>query len=150
MYIKIKSRISKFYAFFHKKKAQSCLMTFFFCKRPVLIYLHARELFRFLFSSADFHQNQVFTNKPPGNIISVSSILDPDQDQCSGFKLFAKGYWQTTKFSAGMQRLITVVFNIGSFKLRYTCNVYYKYLDTLNIFHMLCPFKQSKSNIQRI
>ena len=29
----------------------------FFCKRPVLIYLHARELFKFLFSSADFLQN---------------------------------------------------------------------------------------------
>ena len=28
-----------------------------FCKRPVLIYLHARELFVFLFSSADFLQN---------------------------------------------------------------------------------------------
>ena len=25
----------------------------------------------------------------------------------SGFKLFAKGYWQTIKFSAGMQRVIT-------------------------------------------
>ena len=28
-----------------------------FCKRPVLIYLHARELFMFLFLSADFLQN---------------------------------------------------------------------------------------------
>ena len=28
-----------------------------FCKRPVFIYLHARELFTFLFSSADFLQN---------------------------------------------------------------------------------------------
>ena len=28
-----------------------------FCKRPVLIYLHARELFMFSFSSADFLQN---------------------------------------------------------------------------------------------
>ena len=31
-----------------------------FCKRPVLIYLHARELFMFLFSSADFLQNKDF------------------------------------------------------------------------------------------
>ena len=28
-----------------------------FCKRPVVIYLHASELFMFLFSSADFLQN---------------------------------------------------------------------------------------------
>ena len=28
-----------------------------FCKRPVLIYLHARALFMFLLSSADFLQN---------------------------------------------------------------------------------------------
>ena len=84
----------------------------------------------------------------------MSNSLDPDQDQRSGFKLFAKGYWQTTRFSTGMQRVITVVFNIlsniGSFQLRYTCNVYHKYSDTLNTFHMLCPFKQSKINIQRI
>ena len=37
----------------------------------------------------------------------VSNSLDPDQDQQSGLKLFAKGYWQTSKFSAGMQRVIT-------------------------------------------
>ena len=84
----------------------------------------------------------------------MSNSLDPDQDRHSGFKMFAKGYWQTTKFSAGMQRVITVVFNIlsniGSFQLRYTCNVYHKYSDTLNTFHMLCPFKQSEINIQRV
>ena len=53
----------------------------FFCKRPVLIYLHARELFMFLFSSADFLQNLVFTNKPPGITIGVSNSLNPDQDR---------------------------------------------------------------------
>ena len=51
-----------------------------FCKRPVLIYLHARELFMFLFSSADFLQNRAFTNKQPGSIIRVSNSLDQDQD----------------------------------------------------------------------
>ena len=54
-----------------------------FCKRPVLIYLHARELFMFLFSSADFLQNQVFKNKPPRTTIRVSNSLDPDQDRHS-------------------------------------------------------------------
>ena len=51
-----------------------------FCKRPVLIYLHARELFKFLLSSADFLQNNVFKNKPPRTTIRVSNSLDPDQD----------------------------------------------------------------------
>ena len=50
-----------------------------FCKGPVLIYLHARELFKFLFSSADFLQNKVFfKNKPPRTTIRVSNSLDPD------------------------------------------------------------------------
>ena len=37
----------------------------------------------FLFSSADFLQNKVFTNKPPGITIGVSNSLDPDQDRHS-------------------------------------------------------------------
>ena len=37
----------------------------------------------FLFSSADFLQNYFFKNKPPGTTISVSNILDPDQDRHS-------------------------------------------------------------------
>ena len=45
------------------------------------MYLHARELFMFLFSSADFLQNQVFKNKPPRTPIRVSNSLDPDQDR---------------------------------------------------------------------
>ena len=54
-----------------------------FCKRPELIYLHARELFMFLFSSADFLQNYFFKNKPPRTTIRVSTSLDPDQDRHS-------------------------------------------------------------------
>ena len=54
-----------------------------FCKRPVLIYLHARELLMFLFSSADFLQNKVLKNKPPRTTIRVSNKLDPDQDRHS-------------------------------------------------------------------
>ena len=37
----------------------------------------------FLFSSADFLQNKVFTNKPLGTTIGVSNSLDPDQDRRS-------------------------------------------------------------------
>ena len=56
-------------------------MTHYFATRPVLIYLHARELFMFLFSSADFLQNSAFKNKPPRTTIRVSNSLDPDQDR---------------------------------------------------------------------
>ena len=55
-YRKIKSRINKVYAFFIRNNLTVIYATFF-CKRPVLIYLHARELFMFLFLSADFFQN---------------------------------------------------------------------------------------------
>ena len=37
----------------------------------------------FLFSSADFLQNQVFENKPPMTTIGVSNSLDPDQGKHS-------------------------------------------------------------------
>ena len=62
------------------KKISLLLNDTLFCKRPVLIHLHAREFFMFLFSSADFLQNCVFKNKPPRTTIKVSNSLDPDQD----------------------------------------------------------------------
>ena len=37
----------------------------------------------FLFSSADFLQNEVFKNKPPRATIGGSNRLDPDQDRHS-------------------------------------------------------------------
>ena len=37
-----------------------------FCKRPVLIYLHARELFMFLLSSADFLNIKFLKINHPG------------------------------------------------------------------------------------
>ena len=54
-----------------------------YSKRSVLIYLHARELFMFLFSSADFLHNKVFKNKPRRTTIRVSNNLDRDQDRHS-------------------------------------------------------------------
>ena len=68
---------------FFIRKISLLLNDTLFCKRPVPIYLHARELFMFLFSSADFLQNKVFKNKPPRTIIRVSNSLDPDQDRHS-------------------------------------------------------------------
>ena len=64
-----------------------------------------------------------------------------------GFKLFAKGYWQTTKLSTCMQRVITGKY----FSVQYTVSyrdihayVYHKYSDTLNTFNMLCPLNKAK------
>ena len=65
----------------------------------------------------------------------------------SGFKLFAKGYWQTTKLSTDMQRV-----TIGKyFSFQYIVSyrdihayVYHKYSDTLNTFNMLCPLNKTK------
>ena len=65
---------------FSQEKISLLLNDTLFCKRPVLIYLHARELFMLLFSSADFLQNKVFENKPHRTTIRVSNSLDPDQD----------------------------------------------------------------------
>ena len=65
----------------------------------------------FLLLSADFLQNQVFTNKPPGPLSECQTVwIQIKTDilwSSSGFKLFAKDYWQTTQFPAGMQRVTT-------------------------------------------
>ena len=65
----------------------------------------------------------------------------------SGFKLFAKGYWQTTKLSTGMQRVLRGKY----FSVQYIVSfrdihayVYHKYSDTLNTFSMLCPLNKAK------
>ena len=68
---------------FFIRKNRTVINYTLFCKRSVLIYLHARELFMFLFSSADFLQNYFFKNKPPRTTIRVSNSLDPDQDRHS-------------------------------------------------------------------
>ena len=97
--------------FSYEKISLFCNDTFF-CKCPVLMYLHARELFMFLFSSADFLQNLVFfTNKPPRTTIGVPNSLDPDQDRHSvglhlGSNCLQKAFGRR-KLSAGMQRVIT-------------------------------------------
>ena len=138
---------------FHKKKISLLLNDTLFCKRPVLIYLHARELFMFLFSSADFLQNKVFKNKPPRTTIRESVIQFESRSRrsfcwsSSGFKMFAKGYWQTTKLSTGMQRVITGKYFSVQYIVSYRdihAYVYHKYSDTLNTFNMLCPLNKAK------
>ena len=97
---------------FSSEKSSVLLNHTLFSKRPVLIYLHARELFMFLFSSAEFLQNYVFLQinhrGSPSECQTVWIQIKIDVLWSSSwFKLFAKGYWQTTKFSTGMQRAIT-------------------------------------------
>ena len=62
-------------------------------------------------------------------------------------QLFAKGYWQTTKLSTGMHRVLTGKY----FSVQYIFShwdihayVYHKYADTLNTFNMLCPLNKAK------
>ena len=105
----------------------------------------------FLFSSADFLQNLVFTNKSPRTIIGEPNSLDPDQDGHSVRLYLGSNCLQTTKFSAGMQRVITgkyfsvhILSHIGSFQLGYMYSI-----NTRTFRHAM-PFKQTKSNIQRI
>ena len=55
-----------------------------------------------LFSSADFLQNYVFTNKPPGTTMGVSNTLD-------------------TVWHAKSYNRYNILSHIGSFQLGYTC-----------------------------
>ena len=66
----------------------------------------------------------------------------------SGSKPFAKGYWQTTKLSTGMQRVITGKYFSVQYIVSYRdihVYIYHKYSDTLNTFNMLCPL--NKANV---
>ena len=89
-----------------------------------------------------------FKNKPPRTTIKVSNSLGPDQDRHSvGFKLFAKGYLQTTKLSTDMHRALTGKHFIVQYIVSYWdihAYVYHKYSDTLNTFNMLCPLNKAK------
>ena len=61
--------------------------------------------------------------------------------------MFAKGYWQTTELSTGMQRVITGKYFCVQYIVSYRdihAYVYHKYSDTLNTFDMLCPLNKAK------
>ena len=84
----------------------------------------------FLLLFADFLQNYFFTNKPPGPLSECQTVwIQIKTDtlwSSSGFKLFAKDYWQMTQFPAGMQRVITG--HIGRL-----LSWLYMYIYTINI-----------------
>ena len=82
----------------------------------------------------------------------MSNGLDPDRDRHSvglhlGSYCLQKGYWQTTKLSTGMQRVITGKYFSVQYIVSYRdihAYVYHKYSDTLNTFKMLCPLNKAK------
>ena len=62
-------------------------------------------------------------------------------------QIFAKGYWQTTKLSTGMQRVIKGKYFSVQYIVSYRdmhAYVYHKYSDTLNTFNMLRPLNKAK------
>ena len=64
-----------------------------------------------------------------------------------GFKLFAKGNWQTTKLSTGMHRVLTGKYFSVQYIVSYWdihAYVYHKCSDALNTFNMLCPLNKAK------
>ena len=129
--------------FFIRKKSHCYQMTHYFANVLYLSICMLGKCSCFYFSSADFLQNQIFRNKPPRTTISVSNSLDPDQDRHS----VAKGYWQTTKLSTSMQRVITGKYFSVQYIVSYRdihAYVYHKYSDTLNTFNMLCPLNKAK------
>ena len=153
--IKIKSRISKVYAFFHKKKSSLQFNDTFFCKRPSLIYfcmLGNRSRFYFcLLTFFEIKFLQINYLGPPSECQIVWTQIKTDillvfilvQTVC-------KGYWQTTKFLAGMKRVITgkcfSVQYIGSFQLVHTHDTCIC-IPLIILFDML-SFKYSKDLVR--
>ena len=82
-----------------------------FCKRPVLIYLHARELFMFLFSSADFLQIKFLKINHPGPPSECQTVwIQIKTDILLVFiwvQTVCKRLLTDDKLSTGMQRVIT-------------------------------------------
>ena len=70
----------------------------------------------------------------------MSNSLDLDQDRhsvlccsLSRLKLFEKGHWQTTKLSAGMQRVITGKYFSVQYIVSYSFQLGLVYVYTINI-----------------
>ena len=79
----------------------------------------------FLFSSADFLQNLVFTNKPPRTTIGESNSLDLDQDRHSvgillGSNCLQKAIDGRQNSPFGKQRVVTGKY----FSVQYISHIY--------------------------
>ena len=84
---------------------------------------------------------------PPSECQNVWIQIRTFSWSSSGLKLFAKGYWQTTKLSTGMQRVILGKYLSVQYIVLYRdihAYVYHKYSDTLDTFNMLCPLNKVK------
>ena len=82
----------------------------------------------------------------------MSNSLDPDQDRHSvglhlGSNCLQKAYWQATKLSTGMQRVIAGKYFSVQYIVSYRdihAYVYHKYSDTLNTLNVLYPLNKAK------
>ena len=104
----------------------------------------------FYFRLLTFFKIKFLKINHPGPLSECQTVWIQIKTDCwssSGFKLFAKGYWQTTKLSTGMQIVITGKYFSVQYIVSYWdihAYVYHKYSDTLNAFNMLCPLNKAK------
>ena len=96
---------------FFMKKISLLLNDTLFCKRPALIYLHAKELFMFYFLLLTFFKIKFLKINPPGPPSECQTVwIQIKTDILLVFiwvQTVCKRHWQTTKLYTGMQRVIT-------------------------------------------
>ena len=83
-FIKIKSRISKVYAFFSKENNSLFFITYYFANVLYLSICMLGNCSCFYFCLLTFFKKKFFKNKPLSTTIRVSNSLDPDQARHSG------------------------------------------------------------------
>ena len=101
----------------------------------------------FYFRLLAFFKSKFLKINHPGPPSECQTVWIQFCRSSSGFKMFAKSYWQATKLSTGMQRVITGKYFSVQYIVSYRdihAYVYHKYSDTLNTFNMLCPLNKAK------
>ena len=142
--------------FFHKLKAQCCLKTQSFANVLYLSICMLGNCSCFYFRLLTFFKNILLQIKHLVSSSECQKFVSRSRPtfcwSSSGFKLFAKGYWQTTTFSTSMQRVITGKYFSVQYIIQYRIYMYMYTIKirTPNTFRHAMPFKQNKRNIQRI
>ena len=133
---------------FFIRKISLLLNDTLFCKRPVLIYLHACSCFYFRLPT--FFKIIFLKINHQGPLSECQTVwIQITTDILLVFiwvKNDCKSYWQTTKLSTHMQRVITGKYFSVQYIVSYRdihAYVYHKYSDTLNTFNMLCPLNRA-------
>ena len=110
---RFKVELARFYAFFHKNISLCYKMTRYFANVLYFFICMLENCSCFYFRLLTFFKIKLFLKKKPTqdhhqSVKQFGSRWRPTFCwSSSGFKLFAKGYWQTTKLSTGMQRVKT-------------------------------------------